>query len=85
MVDYKCAGNSLFYTNTCVIKNLPPEETEKSKIPAQELDKDSKGKLPISSVVQALQLLDQAPTEKVVREIVKKQKLDGGSDGSELV
>uniref|UniRef100_A0A0R3VWN1 EF-hand domain-containing protein n=1 Tax=Taenia asiatica TaxID=60517 RepID=A0A0R3VWN1_TAEAS len=46
------------------------------------LDKDSKGKLPISSVVQALQLLDQAPTEKVVREIVKKQKLDGGSDGS---
>ncbi|KAL5111173.1 Myosin regulatory light chain [Taenia crassiceps] len=74
--------------------NLSPEETGKPEIPAQvvkmsevvfkELDKDSKGRLPISSIVQALQLLDQAPTEKVVREIVEKQKLDGGSDGSRI-
>lgn len=55
-----------------------------SEVVYKELDKDSKGKIPISSVVQALQLLDQAPTEQVVREIVEKQKLDGGSDGSKL-
>ncbi|CDS40225.1 flagellar associated protein calmodulin [Echinococcus multilocularis] len=68
----------------------PPKESEKLDIPAEvlkmsevvfkELDKDSRGKIPISSVVQALQLLDQAPTEKEVREIVEEQKLDGGSD-----
>ena len=48
-----------------------------SEMVFKEFDHDSKGKISISSALKALQLLDQAPTEKEIREVLKKQGTEG--------
>ncbi|VUZ45607.1 unnamed protein product [Hymenolepis diminuta] len=46
-------------------------------------DKDNKGKIAISSAIHALQLLDQAPTEKQLQEVIDQiDSAAGGTDGN---
>lgn len=54
-----------------------------SEIVFKDHDKDNKGKIAINSAIHALQLLDQAPTEKQLREVIDQiDSAAGGTDGS---